>query len=310
MKNVMLTIFFHWVIVLALAPLFVGVIAKVKAMFAGKKGAPVVQPYFELARLFRKQCVYSRTTTWIFRASPIVGFGAVLLFALLLPLGVCKAPMRFSGDILLAAYILALARFFMITAALDTGNSFEGMGSSREAFFSCLSELALFMNFITLAIMTRSISFSRMIGADVPLSWPHSNPVLLLVVASLFIVLLPETCRIPVDDPDTHLELTMIHEVMILDHSGVDLAYLLYAGAVKLFLFAGIIVPLLIPFRTGDPVKDMAVFLAGMLGMAVFIGAVESSMARLRLNRVRNLLLIAAALAFFGFVVALWRGGA
>ena len=161
---------------------------------------------------------------------------------------------------------------------------------------------------ITLALLAASMSLSHMIGAGTPLSWKSMAPALLLVVPSLFIVLLAENSRIPVDDPDTHLELTMIHEVMILDHSGVDLGYLLYGAAVKLFIFAGILIPIVLPGRTGNPVVDMARFLAGMLGMAVLVGVVEASMARLRLNRVQNLLLIAFALAFFGFIVTVWRG--
>ena len=308
MPDISGSILSHGLIVLLLAPLFPGIIARVKAKFAGKAGPSVFQPYFDLVRLFGKKCVYSSTTTWIFRAAPVVVLAAMLIFSLVIPLGLFKAPIQFTGDILLAAYMLALARFFMIAAAMDTGFSMEGMGASREAFFSCLSELALFMNFITLALLARSFSLSRMIGADMPVSWHGAGPALLLVVASLFIVLLAENCRIPVDDPDTHLELTMVHEVMLLEYSGVDLAYMLYAAAVKLFVFAGILIPLIMPVQTGNGVMEMLVFLAGMLVLSVLVGAVESCMARLRLNRVRHLLLISFALAFFGFVVTLWRG--
>ena len=183
----------------------------------------------------------------------------------------------------------------------------EGMGASREAFFACLSEMALFMNFITLAILAHSFSLSQMIGADAPLSWHHLGPVFLLVAGSLFIVLLAENGRIPIDDPDTHLELTMIHEAMILDHSGPDLAYMLYAGAIKIFLFAGILIPIILPVQTGHEVQDVLFFLGGLLGLSLLVGIVESCMARLRLNRVRHLLLIAFALAFFGLIVSLWK---
>ncbi|MBF0485110.1 MAG: NADH-quinone oxidoreductase subunit H [Candidatus Omnitrophica bacterium] len=303
-----LSILCHWLIVLLLAPFFIGVIAKVKAFFSGKVGPSVFQPFFDLIKLFNKGAVYSKTTTWIFRAAPMVLLASVLILSLEIPLGVFKAPVQFSGDIFFLAYLLALARFFMIAAALDTGFSMEGMGASREAFFSCLSELALFMNFITLALLAHSLSLSHMIGADIPMSWSHVGPALLLIVASFFIVLLTENYRIPIDDPDTHLELTMIHEVMVLDHSGVDLAYVSYASAIKFLIFSGILVPIIIPFRTGDLVMDMLIFLGGMLGLAVCVGIVESSMARLRLNRVRNFLLIAFALAFFGFIVTMWRG--
>ncbi|HNX69245.1 MAG TPA: NADH-quinone oxidoreductase subunit H [Candidatus Omnitrophota bacterium] len=300
-------VLFHWLILCLLSPFFLGVIAKVKAFFSGKVGPSVFQPYFDLAKLFRKKCVYSHTITWIFRVAPAVVLAVMLVFSLLVPFGRFTAPVQFSGDILLAVYLLALGRFFMILAALDTGSSFEGMGASREAFFSCLSELALFMNFITLALLAKSLSLSQMIGSGFSLSFEGFDPALFLVIASFFIVLLAENCRIPVDDPETHLELTMIHEVMILDHSGVDLAYMLYAAAMKLFIFSGILVSLIIPVRTGHPVTDTAIFLCGILGLAVFVGIVESSMARLRLNRVRLLLLISFALAFFGLIVSLWR---
>jgi formate hydrogenlyase subunit 4 len=298
----------HWLIVLLLSPLLMGIIAKVKAFFAGKKGPSFFQPIFDLQKLFQKNAVYSRTTTWVFRGAPIISLAAVLVLSLMVPFGNFKAPIQFAGDILLAAYILGLARFFMILAALDTGSSFEGMGASREAFFSCLTELTLFMNFITLSLTVRSISLSTMIGADIPLSWHLTGPVLLLVVSSFFIVILAENTRIPVDDPDTHLELTMIHEVMILDHSGFDLGYLLYAAAIKLFVFAAILVPIIIPVQTGNPVVDMLIFLGGLLGIFILVGFVESIMARLRLNRVKDLLLISFALAFFGFVVKMWKG--
>ncbi len=305
--SIVFLILFHWLVVLLLAPFFIGVISKIKAFFAGKRGPSFFQPFFDLRRLFQKNSVYSRTTTWIFRSAPIVNLAAVLVLSLVVPLGFLKAPIQFSGDIFLAAYILGLARFFIICAALDTGSSFEGMGASREAFFSCLCELALFMNFITLSLLTHSISLSSMIGAGIPVSWKLMGPVLLLVAGSLFIVILAENCRIPVDDPDTHLELTMIHEVMILDHSGVDFGYMLYAAAIKLFVFVGILIPIIFPIQSGNPVADMLIFLGGTLGLSVTVGIVESTMARLRLNRVKNLLLLAFALAFFGFVVKMWR---
>ncbi|MBF0503827.1 MAG: NADH-quinone oxidoreductase subunit H [Candidatus Omnitrophica bacterium] len=301
-------IFSHWIIVFLLAPLFVGVIAKVKAFFAGKKGPSLFQPFFDLQRLFQKDSVYSRTTTWVFRAVPIICLAAVLLLALLVPLGPFKAPLQFTGDIFLAASILGLARFFMIIAALDTGYSFEGMGASREAFFSCLCEMILFMNFITLSLAQHSISLSSMIGGNLPLSWKLWGTVLILVVGSFFILILAENARIPIDDPDTHLELTMIHEVKILDHSGVDLGFLLYASAIKLFVFAGILIPIILPIEPVNKVMDMLIFLGGMLAVSIAVGIVESTTARLRLNRVNHLLLIAFALGFFGFVVKMWKG--
>jgi formate hydrogenlyase subunit 4 len=296
----------HWVALLGVSPLLLGVIARVKACFAGRVGPPLLQPYFDIARLFRKNSVISRTTSWVFRATPVVALASVLAASFAIPFGGLKAALPFEGDVLLAVYFLALARFFMIAGAMDTGYSMEGMGASREAFFSCLSEAALFMNFAALSVSSQSLSWSRMVGPDRPLPWQSMGPGFLLVIASVFVILLAENCRIPVDDPDTHLELTMVHEVMILDHSGVDLAYLLYASSAKLFVFAAVLVSIVIPVQS-SPVKDTLFFSGGVLGVAVLVGIVESTIARFRLNRVKNLLLIAFALAFFGFVVTLWR---
>jgi formate hydrogenlyase subunit 4 len=231
----------------------------------------------------------------------------MLLASLFVPWGSFDAPLHFSGDILLVIYLFGLARFFLIAAAFDTGSSFEGMGASREAFFSCLTEVAFFMNLITLTLLSKSFSLSRMMRSDLFLSWQPWSPALLLVAASFFIVLLAENCRVPVDDPETHLELTMIHEVMILDHSGVDLAYMLYGASIKLFVFAGILISLAMPLRGEYLMADIVIFFSALLGVGVLVGIVESTLARLRLNRVSNLLMIAFALASFGFVVALWR---
>lgn len=307
MKNLICAVLIRWASVLVVSPLFLGVVSRVKAVIAGRVGPPLLQPYFDIIKLFRKKCVYSRTATWVFLASGPVVLGCMLALALLVPMGPFEAPAAFAGDILLAAYILAMARFFMISAAMDTGFSMEGMGASREAFFSCLSEPVLFMNFITLALAARSISLSVMVGGDIHALWRLLGPAFLLVVSSFFIVLLAENCRIPVDDPETHLELTMIHEVMILDHSGVDLGFMLYAGAIKLTVFAGILLSMILPVKTGHFIADLGIYAAGVAAIAVLVGVIESIMARLRLNRVRNLLLMAFALAFFGFVVALWR---
>lgn len=305
--NTLFNALIHLITVVLFSPLLFGVIAKVKALVGGKVGPPVCQPYFDIWKLLHKKCVYSRTTTWVFRITPLISLAAMLTVALFVPIASCSAPFSFSGDIFLVVYLLALVRFFMISAALDTGSSFEGMGAAREAFFSCLSELALFINLITLAQITQSVSLSRMIGADVPLLWGAVAPSLILVVASFFIVLLAENCRIPVDDPDTHLELTMIHEVMILDHSGVDLAYLLYASAVKFFLFISILLSLLFSVQTGNYFWRMILFMGGAIGLAVLVGLIESSMARLRMNRIKNLLLISFVLSFFALIVTLWR---
>jgi formate hydrogenlyase subunit 4 len=280
-------------VVLLAPPLLLGVIGKTKAFLTGRIGPPVLQPYYDLWKLWQKGAVYSQTTSWIFRAGPIVALAAFLTAALLIPLGSHTAPLAFWGDVVLWAYLFGLARFFTVLAAMDTGSSFEGMGASREVTFSSLAEPALFIGLAVVARQTQSLSLSQMFGPALAHAWAVSAPALGLVAASLFIVLLTENARIPVDDPATHLELTMIHEVMVLDHGGPDLGLILYGSAVKLFVLGMLLVQFFLP---GMP-------LAGLLVLAVLIGAVESLMARLRLVHVPRLLMAACALAAMGLLL-------
>src|SRR5262249_2558467 len=219
-------------LLLALPPLLLGIIAKVKAFVAGRSGPPLLQPYRDVVRLLRKGAGYSRTTTWVFRAGPVVTLATTLAAGCLLPLRAAGAPLAFEGDLVLFAYLLGLGRFWTVCAALDTGSSFEGMGASREAAFSALAEAALFLVLVTLAVATRQLSLSAIFAALAGAS--GANPALWVAAAALAAVLLAENARIPIDDPATHLELTMIHEVMVLDHCGPDLAMIEYAAAVKL----------------------------------------------------------------------------
>jgi formate hydrogenlyase subunit 4 len=290
---------------LAGAPLLLGVIGRVKAIAAGRTGPPLLQPWRDLARLARKGAVFSRTTTWVFRAGPAVALGATLTGGLLLPLGSPAALVRFTGDFILFAYLLGLARFATILAALDTGSSFEGMGAAREATFSAVAEPALFLGLLSLVRSTRSFELSRMLGAELHPVWWTDGPALLLVGLALFAVALAENARVPVDDPATHLELTMIHEVMVLDHSGPDLALIQYGAALKLWLFGGLIARLALGALAGSPWLAFVAFLGGQLLFAIAIGLVESGMARLRLLRVPQLLIGASALAAFALVLLL-----
>jgi formate hydrogenlyase subunit 4 len=291
-------------VVLAVPPLLVGVIAKTKAALAGRVGPPLLQPYYDIAKLLRKGSVFSRTTTWVFRASPIVGVATALLASLLVPFGGHEAPIAFTGDLILFAYLFGLARFFTISAALDTGSAFEGMGGAREATFSCLAEPALLLGLMVLAKRTASVSLGTMLGATVPEQWQTSGAALVLVIVSLFVVLLAENCRVPFDDPNTHLELTMIHEVMVLDHSGPAFGMILYGAALKLFVLGALVVAIAVPLRTGSFALDLGLFLAGMIALAVVIGVVESVMARLRLRQVPSLLVAACLLSGFAILLA------
>jgi formate hydrogenlyase subunit 4 len=292
--------------VLLVPPLLLGVINKTKAAFAGRTGPPLLQPYFDLAKLFRKGSVFSTTTSWVFRAGPVVGVAAPLLASFLVPFGPAGAPVSFTGDLILFAYLFALARFFVAAAALDTGSAFEGMGAAREVSFSCLAEPALFFGLLVVAKISGTLTLSSMLTAPWSTGWITAGAPLVLVLASWFVVVLVENSRIPFDDPNTHLELTMIHEVMVLDHGGTAFGLVLYGAAMKLFVLGALVSRLVVPFH---PVAalDWLSFVAGMLLLAVVIGVVESVMARLRLVRVPQLLVTACLLSAFGLVLLVRR---
>jgi formate hydrogenlyase subunit 4 len=292
----------HILLALTLPPLLLGVIGKTKALCAGRFGAPFLQPYYDIIKLFQKGSVFSTTTTWVFKAGPVVGLATVVLAVLMVPLAGSVAPISFTGDLILLAYLLGLARFFIASSALDTGSPFEGMGAAREVTFACLAEPALFLGLMVLAQLSGSLQLATMIGASLGEQWATYGAALALVLLGWFIVLLAENSRIPFDDPNTHLELTMIHEVMVLDHGGPALGMILYGAALKLFIFSTLIVRLALPFSTGT-LLDWAIFLGGILVVAVLIGVVESVMARLRLVHVPSLLVAACLLTGFGVIL-------
>jgi formate hydrogenlyase subunit 4 len=290
-------------VVLAFAPVLLGVIHKTKALVASREGPPVLQVYYDLVKLFGKGFVASRTTTWVFLAGPILSAVAPLVAVLLLPFAGRPAPLSFEGDMILFVAVFALARFFVAAAAMDTGSPFEGLGAAREVTFSALVEPALLFGMLALTRLSGSLSLTGMLDVRAAGAWQKSSASVVLVLASWFIVLLAENARVPFDDPNTHLELTMIHEVMVLDHSGPALGFALYGAALKLAVFATLLVSLLIPSHPGRGALDLAFFVAGLAGVGVVVGLVESSMARLRLVRVPQLLVTATLLAGFAVVL-------
>jgi formate hydrogenlyase subunit 4 len=304
----MLDLVVHLALLLAVPPLLLGVINKTKAWLAGRLGPPLLQPYRDVWRLLRKGTVYSRTTTWIFRAGPIVSLAAVLCAGLVLPLAANASPLGFPGDVVLFAYLLGVGRFFTMAAALDTGSSFEGMGASREAAFSALAEPALFLSMAILCVPARSATFADAFRELPWTTWGFEHPTYLAAALSLFAVLLAENSRIPVDDPNTHLELTMVHEAMVLDHGGPDLGLVVYGGAVKLFVLGALLVHILLPIRSEIGWQGVGLLVGGEIGIAMFIGVVESIMARLRLPRVPQFLVGAAVLAAIGLAALFYRG--
>jgi len=285
------------------APVVIGVIWKTKAIIAGRRGPPPWQLYADLWKLARRGVVYSTTTTWIFRLAPVMLVTTTLVAAMLLPLDGRASLLRFAGDAVAFAYLLALGRFLLVLASLDTGSSFEGMGASREVTFASVVEPGLFIAIAALAVMAQDLSLSAMLGGDTRAV--NAMTVSVMVAGSVFMLALAECSRVPVDDPATHLELTMVHEVMVLDHSGPDLAMVLYANALKLALFAGIIVNVVAPHPRAGGWSGLALLIASFVAMGVAVGIVESIMARLRLPKVPLYIAASSALALFGLVLLL-----
>lgn len=292
-------------VLMVVAPAIPGIATRTKSLFTGRRGAPVMQLYFDLWKLVRKGTVYSTTTTWVFRAGPIVVLASLIVATLFLPLDGSSAPAHFTGDLVAFAGLLALGRFALVLAGLDTGSSFEGMGASREVMVATFAEPTLFLCFLALVLATNDLSLSGMLGAPLAVAWPRAAASLTLAGLSLFVLLLAENSRVPVDDPATHLELTMIHEVIVLDHSGPDLAVVLYGSALKLSVFAALIVCLFVPRAGVAPAVATAALVVGLVVVAILVGIVESVMARLRLTRIPQLLVTAAALAAFGIILLL-----
>ncbi|HJU84580.1 MAG TPA: NADH-quinone oxidoreductase subunit H [Holophagaceae bacterium] len=293
----------HGLTVLLLPPLLPGLIARVKAVIAGRKGPPLLQLYYDLAKLFRKEVVFSRTTTWVFLAGPVAVVATGWLAATLVPFGHRPSPVHFDGDLILFAYLLALGRFLTVLSALDTGSSFEGMGAAREVAFSALAEPALFLGLATLAKLSGSISLSGLLGAGSQ-GWSRATGPLVLVMAGWLIVYLVENSRIPVDDPNTHLELTMIHEVMVLDHSGPPFGLVLYGASLKLLVLGALLVDLILP-GTGRGWLDWLAFLGAIGVLCGAVGLVEASMARFRMTRVPQFLVAGVLASAFAFLLLL-----
>jgi len=290
-----------WALFLASAPLLAGIVNKLKARLSGRFGPSVFQPYFELLRLARKETVYSTNAGFISRLAPVIVWSTVAFAALLLPLG-RSAPISFSGDIILFAYLLALGRFFQILAALDVASSFEGMGASREARFAVFAEPIFFFTIGSLAIVTRRYSFETILSS---ISW--GDPLFVVFVSvgvlSLFFLMMAECSRMPVDDPNTHLELTMIHEVMILDASGLDLMLYQYAASLKLLLYATLAALLLNPFGVLGSALGLLVFSATLAALAATLALIETLMARSRLVLVPQFLLFATAIGVLNILI-------
>ncbi len=296
-------------LVLTMPIVLVGVVNRSKSWWVGRRGPGLLQSFWDLRRLLGKRAVVSHTASPLFSAGPYVVLVCSLFAASMLPMLGRFAPLQFSFDFVAVAYTLGLARILLMLCAMDVGSSFEGMGAAREASFSSFAEPALFLLLGTACAATGLRSFADVMGG-----LQHSASfgfIVLPLVLALFILLQTEAARVPVDDPLTHLELTMIHEVMVLDHSGPELAAMQYAAALKMTLYAGLIAALLNPFDPLlFPLAAVLFSVAAMLAVAVAVGCVESLTARLPMRWVPAYVLLASAFALLAMaLVGLEVGG-
>lgn len=303
------------VLIVLIAPMVAGIIKKIKARFQMREGPGVFQPYLDLYKLMQKESVISTHASWIFRVTPYIYLGAVLAAAAMIPAVLAGSLLRYTGDAILVIYLLALARFFLTLAGLDAGSAFGGMASSREMAVSAMAEPVMILSLFTLAINAGTMNLTGIVAAVESAGASALTPAHLMSFAAVFMVVLAETGRIPVDNPDTHLELTMIHEGMLLEYSGKPLAVLTLGASVKQLLFYSILANAFFPWgiATGTGIQALAlgtaVYLAKVILIGVIIAMVETSFAKMRLFKVPELLMGSFLLGFLGLISKYLFGG-
>lgn len=291
------------VLILALAPGLVGFVRWLKARLQNRRGAPPWQPYYELAKLFGKEVVMSNNASWLFRFAPYIIFASTVAVALFTPLLVAPLPFDWGGDLLVVVYLLLLGTFFLALAGLDPGTAFGGMGASREMTIAAIAEPTVALSIFALALAAGSTNLGRIVTGALNDPAVAISPGHLLAFAALFIVALAETGRLPVDNPSTHLELTMIHEAMILEYSGRYLALVEWASWLKLTIFFSLLANLFVPWGVATTVTPatllvaLAAWIAKLAVLAVVVAVLETRVAKLRLFRVPELLSVSFVLA-------------
>ncbi len=294
--------------IVALAPLLEVGVKRMKARLQNRLGPPWLQGYYDLAKLLAKEPVRSSTASWIYSAGPRVYFAAAIAAATMVPVTIARAPLESAGGILVIVGTLALGRFALATAALDTGSPFGGMGASRDMAIAALAEPALLLGLFSSALAAGSLNVGVLVRGVLQRG-VSLHPSDLLAFAGLFIIVIAETGRIPVDNPATHLELTMIHEAMVLEYAGPDLALVEWASAIKELLYLTLLIDLFVPFGMAASAAPLplltgiAVWLAKVAGLAVVITVVESANAKLRLFRVPELVSVSLGLAFLALAI-------
>lgn len=295
-------------VILVLAPMLTGIIRKTKARTQKRIGASILQPYYDLLKLVRKDEVVSDQTSWIFRACPWVNFAVMATTAFFIPVFLVYTPFGLVGDLLLVVGLFALGRFFTMLAGLDVASSFGGLGSSREMMISALLEPALFLSIFVVAITYGGTNLSTLIGASSNSSFlPH--PQIIFAAIGLFIIILGETGRLPFDNPATHLELTMVHEAMILEYSGKSLALMEWSQSIKQIILFTLMINIFVPWGISSSIllSSLAVGFLTFIGkislFGIFVAFLESSVAKWRLFRIPDLIAIAIATSMVGIVL-------
>lgn len=297
-------------LLLLIAPLVRGVIARIKARFQNRHGASIFRPYQDLLKLFRKEDLVPATSSALFRAAPVVVFAATIAAALFVPVLHDGSLLAMSGDFVVLVYLLAMSRFFLMMGGMDGGSSFGGMGASREALVSTLAEAPLLLGLVAVLIASRVTSIASATHCTLQQDPSQFSAVHALAIAALALVAIAETGRIPVDNPTTHLELTMIHEAMILEYSGTSLALIEWSSALKLTLIASLLIGLFAPWGIASAVSVAALgmalvaFAAKVLALSFLLALVESGIAKLRMYLVPDFLGVASALGILAIVFA------
>lgn len=295
-------------LLIAVAPLVRGVIARIKARIQNRRGASIWRPYVDLTKLFRKQDLVPDTASPVFRFAPVILFVVTVIAAALIPVLHGSALLGITGDFILLVYLFAIGRFFLMLGAMDGGSSFGGMGASREGLVSTLAEAPLLLALISVAILTHAVTLAGIVQSTVHDDPFHLSAAHVLAFAAMCLVAIAETGRIPVDNPTSHLELTMIHEAMVLEYSGPSLAFIEWASALKLTLVMSLLIGFFLPWGMATSLSFLGLgiavfaFVLKLAAFAIGIALIESSLAKLRMYLVPDFLGVASALAILAVV--------
>ncbi len=294
-------------ILIAISPLITGIMRKIKARTQKRIGSSIFQPYYDLIKLMQKDDVVSDQSSWLFQFAPWVNFSAITTSALFIPIFIIYSPFELVGDFLLLIGLFGLARFFTILGGLDTASAFGGLGSSREMMLSTIIEPALFLTIFTISLNFGATNITALINTSAS-SQTFITPSLMFALISMFVIVLAESGRLPFDNPATHLELTMIHEAMILEYSGKRLAIIEWSQSIKNLILITLLINIFLPWGITKTVSietigiGLSVYFVKVIVIAIFIAFLETRVAKWRLFRIPDLITIAIASSMVGIV--------